>query len=113
MCPTNDRNCNIGTFRDEIDWRLTTSPSPSVTCSCGATATVITESDALRARNAFISDGVAAWLDDHAEDPGKNQTQRPWYIIYDTRRQQLMLDWLSPTNHRREHRHFVGSGVRD
>lgn len=53
------------------------------------------ESDALRARNAFISDGVAAWLDDHAEDPGKNPTKRPWTAMDDTKLQQLMLAWLS------------------
>eukprot|EP01033_Poteriospumella_lacustris_P009574 gene9574-6859_t len=46
-------------------------------------------------RNTFISDGVAAWLDDNAEDPGKNPSKRPWTAMDDTKLQQLMLAWLS------------------
>ena len=65
----------------------------SVTCSCGATATVTSESRT-RCGLAFISD-VAAWLDDHAEDPGKNPSKRPWTAMDDTKLQQLMLAWLS------------------
>eukprot|EP01033_Poteriospumella_lacustris_P013408 gene13408-9601_t len=57
--------------------------------TCGATATV-----GRGCGLAFISD-VAAWLDDHAEDPGKNPTQRPWTAMDDTKLQQLMLAWLS------------------
>jgi hypothetical protein len=53
------------------------------------------ESDALRARNAFISDGVTAWLDDHAEDPGKNPTKCRRTTMEDTKLQQLMLAWMS------------------